>query len=106
MSVSLVTVVIDAEVTQGEDVIENKKAVTSRLRATAWLDSVAAADSLRVRWKSRILKHLLLVIPDQPAPCKTRSLQQCWALVGSELGVCADFRFRSSNCGSLRSLLY
>lgn len=41
------SLVVDGEVTQEENVIENKEAVTNRLRATAWLDAaVAAADSL------------------------------------------------------------
>lgn len=38
-------VVINGEVSQGENVIENKEAATNKLCATAWLDAaVAAAD--------------------------------------------------------------
>lgn len=40
-------VMIDGEVSQGENVIENKAAATNKLCATAWLDdaaAVAAAD--------------------------------------------------------------
>lgn len=46
MFLSLVRVLIDGEVVQGEGVIENKGPLTSGLWATTWLDAAAAAGSL------------------------------------------------------------